>query len=50
VTDVSEEHEQVEITGNELLWFSPSSKWGSINQIFYQGQNWYRIVDVINAL
>ncbi len=47
---MSEEHEQVENTGNELLPFSNSSKWDSIHQIFYQGQSWYRVVDVIDAL
>ncbi len=45
-----EEHEQVEITRNELLPFSLSSKWDNIHQIFYHGQNWYRVVDVIDAL
>src|SRR5437879_3593634 len=47
---MSEEHEQIEITGNELLPFSHSSGWDGIHQIFYQGQNWYRVVDVIDAL
>ncbi len=27
-----------------------SSKWDNVHQIFYQGQNYYRVVDVIDAL
>jgi hypothetical protein len=50
VAYMSEEHEQSEVAGNELLPFSHSSRWDSIHQIFYQGQNWYRVVDVIDAL
>ncbi len=50
MTYMSEEHEQVEITGNEVLPFSHSSRLDSIHQIFYQGQNWYRVGDVIDAL
>lgn len=47
---MSEERGQSEMVGNELLPFSHSSRWDSIHQIFYQGQNWYRVVDVIDAL
>lgn len=47
---MSEEHERIEIAGDELLPFSYSSGWDSIHQIFYQGQNWYRVVDVIDVL
>jgi DNA-damage-inducible protein D len=35
---------------NELLPIPNREKWDRIDQIFYQGQNWYRIVDVIDAL
>lgn len=36
--------------GNELLPISDREKWNNIHQIFYQGENWYRVVDVIDAL
>ena len=57
-----EEHELNENNGSELfpipqrengsglLSISNTSKWDEIHQIFYQGQNWYRVVDVIDAL
>ncbi len=57
---MSKEHEQDDIPSNELLPVSQgsqglvplprTSKWDDIHQIFYQGQNYYRIVDVIDAL
>ena len=34
----------------DILPLANSSKWDSIHQIFYEGQNYYRIVDVIDAL
>ena len=34
----------------DILPLADSSKWDSIHQIFYEGQNYYRIVDVIDAL
>jgi len=59
---MSEAHERNKITdkeqlsifqeegGSELLPLPDKSKWDDIHQIFYQGQNYYRVVDVINAL
>lgn len=43
--NMSEENES-----NELLPVPHTSKWDAIHQIFYQGQNYYRVVDVIDAL
>ncbi len=33
-----------------IIPLSNGSKWDDIHQIFYQGQNYYRVVDVIDAL
>lgn len=34
----------------DLLPSVSTSKWDAIHQIFYEGQNYYRVVDVIDAL
>lgn len=34
----------------DILPVANRSKWDAIHQIFYQGQNYYRVVDVIDAL
>ncbi len=34
----------------DMLPVANRSKWDAIHQIFYQGQNYYRVVDVIDAL
>src|SRR5579863_5410980 len=34
----------------DILPLANRSKWDDIHQIFYKGQNYYRVVDVIDAL
>lgn len=34
----------------DILPLANRSKWDDIHQIFYEGQNYYRVVDVIDAL
>ena len=34
----------------DILPVARRSKWDAIHQIFYEGQNYYRVVDVIDAL
>lgn len=34
----------------DVLPLANKSKWDDIHQIFYEGQNYYRVVDVIDAL
>jgi len=34
----------------EVSQLAHISKWDAIHQIFYEGQNYYRVVDVIDAL
>ncbi len=62
VINMSNKHEQDETVRNDLfpvpleqgsaglLPLSKREKWDAIHQIFYQGQNYYRVVDVIDAL
>lgn len=44
---MSEEQDE---QGKELLPLPVTSKWDDIHQIYYQGQNYYRVVDVIDAI
>lgn len=60
VRPMSEEHDEtthddlfpvpLEQGGAELLPLPDKKKWDAIHQIFYQGHNYYRVVDVIEAL